>query len=120
MSAAETLRAARLTGITFDIHGGDLELNAAAPPPTMLIDLLRHHKTGILELLRRERVDWTQQDWEAFFQERAAIIEHDGGFYRATASLNAFEETVDHWLAINPPVSASDKYCVKMRRGGAA
>ena len=52
MSAAEALKAARAAGVRVGIDGDDLVLEAMAPPPSVLLDLLSRHKAGIVTLLR--------------------------------------------------------------------
>jgi hypothetical protein len=44
MSAAEALKAARAAGIQLGIDGDDLVLEASAPPPPDVIDLLSRRK----------------------------------------------------------------------------
>ena len=46
MSAAEALKAARAAGIELGIDGDDLVLEATAPPPAAVLDLLSRHKAG--------------------------------------------------------------------------
>src|SRR5271155_5195264 len=55
MSAAKTIVVARAAGIQLGIDDGDLVLEATAPPPAAVLDLLSRHKAEILELLRAER-----------------------------------------------------------------
>jgi hypothetical protein len=38
---------------------------------------------------------WSLQDWQTFYDERAAIAEHDGGLSRAEAEAQAVAETYD-------------------------
>jgi hypothetical protein len=52
MSAAEVLKAARASGIRIRVDGDDLVLEASAPPPPAVLDLLARHKAEILVLLR--------------------------------------------------------------------
>src|SRR6185436_6697612 len=52
MSATEALKAARAAGVRVGIDGDDLVLEALAPPPSALLDLLSRHKAGIATLLR--------------------------------------------------------------------
>jgi len=40
VTAAKALNAARASGIDVDLDGDDLELEAAAPPPAAILDLL--------------------------------------------------------------------------------
>ena len=55
MSAAEALKAGRAAGIHFRVAGEALELEAAAPPPVAVLDLLSQCKTEVIDLLREER-----------------------------------------------------------------
>jgi hypothetical protein len=85
MSAAEALRVARAAGVHVQIDGDDLSLEASAPPPPAVIDLLSHHKAEIAALLRQAEDGWSAEDWQTVFDERAGIIEYDGGAPRAWA-----------------------------------
>ena len=81
MNAVQALEAARAAGITIALDGDDLMLQASAQPPEDVLELLSHHKPGIVVLLRPDR-SWTAEDWRALYDERAGIAEIDGG-YRA-------------------------------------
>jgi hypothetical protein len=85
MSAAEALKAARVAGIQLEIDGDDLVLEASVPPPSAVIDLLSSHKASIVALLRRAEDGWSAEDQQVFFDERASVIEFDGGAPRAWA-----------------------------------
>jgi hypothetical protein len=102
MSAAEALQAAHVAGIRVEIDGDDLVLEAMAPPPSALLDLLSRHKAGIVELLRPTDGSWSAEDWRVFFEERAGIAEFDGGLARGQAEVCAFECCVAEWLRRNP------------------
>ena len=52
MSAAEALKAARAAGVSLRVDGGDLVLEAFAPPPSAVLDLLSRHKAELVALLR--------------------------------------------------------------------
>ena len=80
MSAAEALKAAREAGIELELEGDDLVWEAAKEPAVAILDLLSRHKPGIVRLLRPAIDGWSAEDWQAFFDERAGIVEHDGGF----------------------------------------
>jgi hypothetical protein len=111
MSAAEALQAAHVAGIRVEIDGDDLVLEAMAPPPSALLDLLSRHKAGIVELLRPTDGSWSAEDWRVFFEERAGIAEFDGGLARGQAEVCAFECCVAEWLRRNPVRSLSER-CV--------
>jgi hypothetical protein len=90
MSATEALQAARAAGIQLRIDGDDVVLNASAPPPAPLLNLLSRHKADVVRMLRPAEDGWSAEDWQAFFDERAGIAEFDGGLSRPQAEAHAF------------------------------
>jgi hypothetical protein len=52
VSAAQALKAARDAGVVLGVDGEDLILEATAPPPAAILDLLSRHKAEVLSLLR--------------------------------------------------------------------
>src|SRR6516164_3960437 len=102
MSAAAVLRAARAAGIELAIDGNDLLLDAATMPPPSVVDALRRHKAEVVAMLRPGRDGWSAEDWQVFFDERAGIIEFDGGPPRAEAEAQAFDCCVVEWLNRKP------------------
>lgn len=102
VSAIEALRAARAAGIRLEIDGDDLLLEASAPPPEDVLNLLSRHKADIVALLRPVEDGWSAEDWQVFFDERAGIAEFDGGLPRAEAEAQALACCVDEWLNRNP------------------
>lgn len=91
MSAAAALRAARDAGIGLHMDGVDLVLEATAPPPAALLDLLTRHKADLITLLEPGDVGWSDEDWRALYDERAGIAEFDGGLPCPEAEALAFE-----------------------------
>ncbi len=53
------------------------------------------------------RSTWDAEDWQAFFDERAGIAEHDGGLSRADAEQQAFAGCAVEWQWRNPPPPAT-------------
>ncbi|MFT7569462.1 MAG: hypothetical protein ACI9JL_000481 [Paracoccaceae bacterium] len=53
--------------------------------------------------------NWSQEDWQAFFEERAGIAEHDGGLSRADAEAQALACCVVKWMNLNPVKSDPDR-----------
>lgn len=102
MNAAEALKAARAAGIHLEIDGHDLVLEASAPPPAAVLDLLSRYKTGIVTLLRPGPDGWSAEDWQVLFDERAGIAEFDGGLSRGQAEARAFACCAAEWLNRNP------------------
>jgi hypothetical protein len=105
MSALHVLKSARAIGIRVRIDGDDLELEAPAQPPQAVLELLSRHKVDILRLLRPANDGWSPEDWQVFFDERAAIAEFDGGLPRAEAEARAYACCVVEWLNRNVPPS---------------
>lgn len=50
-------------------------------------------------------------DWQCFYDERAAFLEHDRKLDRHEAKRQAYEATVIQWLNSNPPQNLDDNYC---------
>jgi hypothetical protein len=111
VSAVEALKAARAAGVELRVNGEALVLEAAEPPPADVIDLLTRHKPALVALLRPGKDGWTVQDWQAFFDERAAIAEFDSGLPRREGEARAFRACVVEWLTRNPVRSAPDRCC---------
>ena len=105
MSAAHALREARAVGVRVRIDGEDLDLEAAAPPPPAVLDLLSRYKVDILKLLRPSLDGWSAEDWQVFFDEKAGIAEFDGGLSRSEVETRAFACCVVEWLNRNPTPS---------------
>jgi hypothetical protein len=90
MTAAGVLKAASDAGIAIAIDGADLILRSAAKADAGLVERIRSHKAEIRALLRQPA--WFEEDWQALFDERAGIMEYDGGLSRAEAEAGAAEE----------------------------
>jgi hypothetical protein len=106
MSAAQALKAARDAGVQLRLDGDDLLLEASAPPPDNVLELLSRHKPGVVELLRTKLDGWTAEDWRVFFDEQAGIAEFDGGLPRPEAEARAFACCLVQWLNRNPVLAA--------------
>ena len=76
-----------------------------------MLALLSLNKCEILFWLRSEENGWSVEDWLAYFDERAAIVEFDGGLTRRQAKERAFSCCVSQWLNRNP-VSSSPNKCL--------
>ena len=111
MSAAQALSAARAAGIHLEVDGNDLLLEAASEPPAVVLDELSRHKTEIVAVLRPGPDGWSADDWQAFFDERAGIMEFDGRLSRTEAEAQALASCIVEWLNRNPTPSAPGR-CV--------
>ncbi len=109
MSAAEAVMEARAAGIQLGLDGDDLVLEAAAPPSPAVLELLSRHKPAILVWLRPGADGWSAEDWQGHFDERAGIIEFDGGLPRPEAEAQAFACCVSEWMNRNPAASSPDR-----------
>ena len=109
MSAVEALKAARAAGVELALDGDDLALKAASAPPAAVLDALSLHKAQIMVLLRPAEDGWSVEDWQVFFEERAGIVEFDGGLPRAEAEAQAFACCVVEWLNHNPECSPAGR-----------
>jgi hypothetical protein len=61
----------------------------------------------------------SRSDWRDYFEERAAIREHDGGLSRTDADAGALADCVARWRALNPLPASGDGACVHCGRAGA-
>jgi hypothetical protein len=78
------------------------------------IEKVRKLKPEILRCLD----DWSSEDWQAFFEERAGIAEFDGGLSPADAEAMAFECCIAEWLNRHPCQSDPGR-CVPCGKPGA-
>lgn len=67
-------------------------LSSDTLPEEGLLHELRSAKPGIVAYLRGLAC-WGEEDWKALYDERAGIVEFDGGLTRAEAEARAREET---------------------------
>ena len=102
VTATEALKLAQAAGVSIEVDGDGLVLEATAPPPPAVLDELRRHKAEIIALLRSEHDAWTADDWRALFDEQAATTEYDAGLPRVRADARAFACCVAEWLYRNP------------------
>ena len=74
-----------------------------------MLDALSRHKAEVVALLRPAEDGWSAEDWQVFFDERAGIVEFDGGLPRAEAEAQAFACCVVEWLNRNPERSPAGR-----------
>jgi len=81
--------------------------------PDDLVAKARAHKAAIIQALRpkKSRADWGRDEWQTYYDERAAIGEHDGNTTQVDAERLALEDCLSHWLAINPPEPCPPDTC---------
>jgi hypothetical protein len=91
MTATTAIAAAVAAGITLKVDGEQLVLSATERPDDRLVEELRREKPAIVAYLR-DVAAWTEEDWEALFDERAGIMEYDGDLRRDEAEAVAASE----------------------------
>jgi len=101
-AALDILDRARQHGIAIEACGDRLKLKAPAKPPDDLLEQIRAHKPDIVSLLQPASDEWTSEDWQAYFNERAAHIEYEGGESRPQAEARAYECCITEWLNRHP------------------
>lgn len=103
MSALVAINTARKVGLQLELDGDELVLTADGPPPSDIVDLVTQLAVEIAAELdqRLEGGTWRAQDWQVFFDERAAIAEFDQGLSREFAEALAFDCCVSEWLSQN-------------------
>ena len=109
MSAANVVKEARAAGIQLGVDGDDLVLEAPVPPATAVLDALSRYKAEIVTLLRPGPDGWSTEDWRVLFDERAGIVEFDGGQSRPQADVQAFACCIVDWLNRNPERSPAGR-----------
>ena len=92
MSPLQVLCAARRKGIEVLLAHGGLRLVARLEPAQQIIDALIAHKPAIIALLTPDASGWTGEDYEMFYEERAAILEYEHGVPRHEAEARAREQ----------------------------
>lgn len=102
MSAVHALKSARAAGIRIGIDGDSLTLDADAAPPPRVLELLARHKAQVIALLRPGGDGWSADDWLAFLDERAGIVEFDGDSSRDQCEARALACCKAEWLTRNP------------------
>lgn len=102
MSALERLKAATRAGVEVTLDGDDLAVNASVQPPDAVLSGLASFKAEIVDLLRPDSHGWTADDWMAFYDERAGVVQRDGSEDQRTAEANALACCVAEWVNRNP------------------
>lgn len=105
MSGGALIAEAAAAGVTLVRIGDDrLRWTCAGPPPPDLLARIRAAKSEVLAALGTE----DPQAWRDWFEERAAIREHDGGLSRDEAEAGALADLAQQWRSENP-LPASDR-----------
>ena len=119
MIALDILKSAQAAGISVALDGTDPLVSAKGKPPKPILEGLREYKAQIVTVLARGSDSWSREDWQAFFDERAAIVEFDGQQPREQAEATAYECCIVEWLRRHPKPSNPDScaWCGKPDNG---
>ncbi len=115
MNAHDLLHELRWRDISVEVDGPNLVLEGPTDELNdALLERLRAAKSDLLTTLSAEAstLGWDRDDWRAYFEERSAIREYDGGISSIAAQLLAYGDTVQHWLRLNPPSVDAWQICV--------
>lgn len=100
MNAILAIAGARAAGVELGLDGDALTLEASAPPPPAVIELLSRHKAEIIALLRPADDGWSTLDWLTLFGDRVRMaMVH--GLTENEAEARAFTCCVVEWLNRN-------------------
>ena len=123
MTPAAIIREATADGVNLVLTSGDtIKATGTRGAVTRWLPMIREHKPGILAALKEVTFGLES------FEERAAIIEFDGGLPRAEAELLAWEEVQAsmqrlsplEWLARHSPERLPPRYLPEHFPGGEA
>jgi hypothetical protein len=116
MNASEALNAVRAAGVNIKVEGDDLVLEAAAPPPSAVLEALSYHKVSVVALLRSVTIGRSAEDWRVLFEERIKVFQRDAGPQRDLAEAKALAACIATWLNKNPVTSPAGR-CIVCGRG---
>jgi len=92
-----------------------------AEPPSAVMAVLEARRDAVGKMLadraeavrrrRNEVVEWSADDWAAFYDERAAIRQHDGRHTREDAERLALIDCIYEWQRLNCPPPGDPVQC---------
>ena len=109
-TTAEVLRTARAAGIEIALKEDDgLPLETSSPSPDAVLDTPSRNKTEIAALPWPGHDGWSAEDWRTDFDERAGIIQFEGGLTRSEAEAQAFDCCLAEWMNRHAVTSSPDR-----------
>ena len=110
MNAISIIDFVRASGGEIRTVAGRIKLKVPASLRYEVVTKVAEQKNAIIKALESNfDKPWSGEDYVAFFNERAAIAEHDGGLSRSEVEAQAFECCVTEWLNRNPVCSPPDR-----------
>lgn len=118
MNAISIIERIRGAGGVINLADEAIKLRIPASLRDQAIADVKVHKDAIKRALRLAADErWDAADWRAFFDERAAIAEYDGGQTRQKADAMAYEACVVEHMNRHP--GRSDRYaCAGCHKSG--
>ena len=99
MTAAAIIRRVRDAGGAISLAEDRLKLSLPKSVADALTAEIRTHKDAIRRALKNASADsWDGDDYRTFYEERAAIAEHDGSLSREDAEAQALAGAITQWL----------------------
>jgi hypothetical protein len=91
-------------GVVLEVRGGRLVVEGPSQTLTdTCVERLRAVKGELIRILDISgTTQWDVGDYQAFFDERAAILEFEAGLAHVEAERRAFSGTAQQWLSQNP------------------
>ncbi len=116
LSAAQAVQYAFAAGVRIMTDGSTLKLAAKHPPPAEILDALRSYKAEVIDHILKASPTWSAEDWQLYYEERAAIGEFEGELSRSEAECRAFACCISEWLNRHPEPSEPDRcaWCEKV------
>lgn len=117
MSAHPLLDQAVSAGLTLLVENGDLIVEFDGAPPDDILAMLKAHKAELLAALTGTNTphcsvcNWSKTDWAGEYDERAGIIEHDGGEATETAEIAALRAVAALFVQTHLPAPRTKDGC---------
>ncbi len=104
MSARALLLDLTRQGVVLEVRGGRLVVEGPSQPLTdTCVERLRALKGELIRILDLSgTARWDADDYQAFFDERAGVLEFEAGLACVEAERRAFSEIAQQWLSQNP------------------
>ena len=102
MNALSALQQLRAEGYTLTLRGPDIRVVSERKVEARTRDGIKSIKPLLVKLLTATADGWTGEDWREYFEERAAIAEHEAKLPRDQAEHRAYECAISEWLSRNP------------------
>ena len=121
MRAALIIERIRAAGGDITLVDDRIKLKVPAALQGEIVAAIKAHKDAIRRALKGgPGAAWNNEDYRVYYEERAAISEHDGGRDRPDAEAIALNATITEYLNRNPEPSepGACAHCGRAEDGG--